>query len=296
MQQHMSTTSPSALPAATQMGSATLAVASLTRSIDFYTTVLGLAVLNEPAPSGAQDAWLGAGTTPLLHLIEINPARRQPAYSTGLYHVAIRVPTREDLGRVVLNLARTEYPLGGASDHLVSEALYLDDPDGNGLEIYRDRARDQWQWDGSQVRMGTVRLDINAVVASVPDPDAPFTGMPDGTDIGHMHLRVGNIPKAEAFYVGVLGFDVVFRMPTALFISAGGYHHHLGMNTWQSSSAPPPPPDSVGLREYTIVVPDADALHHVTQRLTAAGIGYQQNDSEVVVDDPWSNTIRLVAR
>lgn len=274
---------------ATHMGPVTLAVADLARSVDFYTNVLGMKVLNE----GEGKATLGAGSTPLVHLQEQPGARRQPSYSTGLYHAAILVPTRADLGRVIISLARHAYPIGGFGDHFVSEAMYLDDPDGNGLEIYRDRPRDEWQWNGSQVVMGTEPVDVDAVIKSVENPEAPYAGMPDGTVLGHMHLRVGDIPQAEAFYVGVLGFEAIARMPSALFVSAGRYHHHIGMNIWHSRKAPPAPANSVGLREYTIVLPDDAAREAVLARLDAAGVRYERQDSGVLLDDPWSNRIRL---
>jgi catechol 2,3-dioxygenase len=276
---------------ATHMGPVTLGVSDLLQSVDFYTNVLGMKTTSRDASK--KRATVGVGSTPLLHLQEIQNARRQPQHSTGLYHAAILVPSRPDLGRVILNMARKQYPLSGASDHFVSEALYLDDPDGNGLEIYRDRPRDEWKWNGTQVVMGSAQLDIDGIVESAGDPNALFTGMADGTTIGHMHLRVGDIPKAEEFYVRLLGFDIVATWHSALFISAGGYHHHLGMNTWHSQGAPRPPADSVGLRQYTILVPDAEARDPIVTRLNGAGVASEQRDADVIVDDPWGNHIRL---
>lgn len=284
------TQSTTRLHPATHMGAATLAVADLTRSVDFYTNVLGMRVFQQ----GDGKATLGAGNTPLLHLIEIPGARPQPDWSTGLYHAAILMPSRPDLGRVLINLARTQYPVGGFADHLVSEAIYLSDPDGNGLEIYRDRPRDEWTWDGTQVRMASDPIDLDGIIASVPGPDAPFAGMPDGTTMGHMHLRIGDIEKAEAFYQGIVGFDVVARWHSALFVSAGGYHHHLGLNTWHSRNAPPAPPDAVGLREYVIFQPNEDALNQLLARFDSAGIAYARQDGDVLVNDPWSNRLRWV--
>ncbi|MBZ0303348.1 MAG: VOC family protein [Anaerolineae bacterium] len=283
-------TPAAAIHPATHMGPVTLAVSDLARSVDFYTRVLGMTTLEQVASR----ATVGAGHTPLLHLQEIPGAQPQPQYSTGLYHVAILVPTRADLGRVILSLARYQYPIGGFGDHYVSEAMYLDDPDGNGLEIYRDRPRDSWRWQGSKVVMGTDPVDVDAVIASVEDPDAPFTGMPEGTTIGHMHLRVGDIPQARAFYAGVLGFDVVADMASALFVSAGGYHHHIGMNIWHSRRAPQPPADSVGLRQFTILVADEAARDQVATRLDAAGVAFTRADSALLFDDPWGNAVRLV--
>lgn len=273
----------------TRIGTVTLAVADLARAVGFYTGVLGLAVLDQ----GADDATLGAGGAPLLHLRTLAGGQRQPPRTTGLFHVAVLLPTRADLGRVLLNLARTQYPVSGFADHLVSEAIYLDDPDGNGLELYRDRPRETWRWDGSQVRMASDPLDLDSIMAEGGDPHAPFTGMPAGTVIGHMHLRVGDIPQAEAFYSGALGFDVVARWPGALFVSVDGYHHHLGLNTWQSQNAPRPPANAVGLREYELALPDESARAALAARLDAAGIARRQDAADILVDDPWGNTLRL---
>lgn len=284
----------SRLPDFTRMGPVTLAVADLERSINFYTGPLGMTLLGTSGDTHTR-ASVGVAGRPLLHLQERRNARPQPNFSTGLYHVAILVPSRSDLGRVLINLARHDYRLQGASDHLVSEALYLADPDGNGLEIYRDRPRDQWRWQGDTVAMAVDPLDFEGVIRSAGDPNEPYTGMPERTTIGHVHLRVGDITVARQFYVDVLGFDAVATMPSALFVSAGRYHHHLGLNTWHSKGAPPPPEDSVGLLEYTIVVPDQAALDAVSDRLARAGLRYNARAGEVLVDDPWQNHIRLIS-
>lgn len=280
---------PTLHPAA-RMGAVTLAVSNLAKSVDFYRNIIGLTRLNE---GSSNEAVMGVGKTPLLILQAIRGAVRQPDYSTGLYHVAILVPSRPDLGRFLINLARTQYPVQGFGDHLVSEAIYLADPDGNGLEVYRDRPRDEWQWEGSKVKMATDPVDVEGIVAAVENPAAPFTGMHEGTTIGHMHLRIGDVPQAEAFYSGIIGFDVVATWHSALFVSAGGYHHHLGLNTWHSRNAPPAPANSVGLREYTIILPDSEALAQVVSRLESAGIVVAQQDNDVLVNDPWQNRIRL---
>jgi catechol 2,3-dioxygenase len=291
LMQPETTTTSATLHPATRMGAVTLAVSNLAKSVDFYTNALGMKVL---AQDGGKTT-VGAGTTPLLHLVEIAGARPQPDFSTGLYHVAILVPSRADLGRVIINLARKQYPVGGFGDHLVSEAMYLSDPDGNGLEIYRDRPREEWKRNGDQIVMATDPVDVEGVVASVDDPYAPFSGMPDGTTIGHMHLRVGDVAQANAFYHGILGFDVIADLGrSALFVSAGGYHHHIGMNIWHSRNAPRPPENSAGLREFIIIVPDADAQSQVVSRLDSAGIAYERQNNDVLFDDPWGNRIRLI--
>jgi catechol 2,3-dioxygenase len=272
------------------MGIVTLKVAQLARQIAFYTQVIGLRVLAQSPTT----ALLGVDV-PLLALLALPNAQPQPRRSTGLFHLALLVPSRADLGRVLANLVRYQVRIGGG-DHFVSEAVYLNDPEGNGIELYRDRPRHEWTWQGTQVHMGTVELDFAGILNSVPDPDQAFQGLPNGTTMGHVHLKVGDIAQAEAFYSGVLGFDVVARMEdSALFVSAGGYHHHLGLNVWQSLGAPPLPVDSIGLAEFTIVVPDATALTPITQRLQSIHTAYTQDSAGLHLQDPWQNQILIQA-
>jgi catechol 2,3-dioxygenase len=273
----------------TRLGAVDFTVADLARSVDFYTRVIGFSLLDK----NEQRAILGAGTQPLLTVHERKNARRQPGHSTGLYHMAILLPSRPDLGRWLLHMERLRYPVQGFADHLVSEAVYLADPDGNGLEVYRDLPHSDWKWNGGQVQMATDPIDIEGIVTSIPDPNVLWTGAPQGTTIGHMHLRVGDIALAEAFYHRVMGFDVVAHMPSAIFLSAGGYHHHIGANIWHSRNAPPAPEDSVGLRQFTVIMPDADAQYQVVRRFEQASIPFERQDADVLVDDPWSNHIRL---
>jgi catechol 2,3-dioxygenase len=298
MNEKTQTTTTPTLPATTSLGPVTLAVSNLERSIAFYTRIIGLKVLSPATEEKPHAATMGAGQTPLLHLIEIPNARRQPSFTTGLFHVAILLPSRADLGRFLINVIRNQSSISrlGSSDHLVSEAIYLNDPDGNGLEIYRDRPRSEWEWDGSLVKMDTIAMDAEGVIASVPDQNAPYEGAPDGTVIGHMHLRAGDLALGKAFYVDTVGFDIITNYPGALFVSAGGYHHHLGMNIWQSQGAPRPPEDSVGLREFTIVIPDADALRAISNRLTNAGYPVlEAQETSFVSRDPWGNGVRFVS-
>ncbi len=275
------------LPAQTHIGAVTLQVADLARSVDFYTDIIGLQVLKQ----AEQNTLMGVATTPLLDLWEHPAAHPQPDYSTGLYHVAILTPSQADLGRVLLNLSLTQYPVSGFSDHLVSEAIYLNDPDGNGLELYRDRPRDEWVWHGDQLKMANERLDIEGIVASVADRHTPYSGMADGTTIGHIHLRVTDINKTRAFYQDIIGFDVMAGWSSALFMSAGGYHHHIGANTWHSHNAPPPPAEAVGLLSYSVMVPEVDPIGI---RLKNANIDFAVADNVLSVDDPSGNRIRFV--
>lgn len=215
-QPHTQTT---AIDPATQVGVISLTVADLDRSVAFYTDALGFSVLQR----GAAAATLGVAGMPLLLLTEHSGARPWPVYATGLYHFAILVPSRSDLGRWLRHWFALGYPMPGQADHLVSEALYLSDPDGNGIEIYRDRPRGTWTWANGQVRMATDPLDIRGLLAEADQHDEPWTGLAAGTRLGHIHLQVGDIPAAAAFYHGVLGFNIVAQLPSALFVSAGGY-------------------------------------------------------------------------
>lgn len=276
---------------ATHVGLTALAVADLERSLAFYSGALGFALL---AREGNR-ALLGAGGTPLLMLEEQTGVRPFPGYgATGLYHFAILVPTRADLGRWLQHWLDEGYPLPGQGDHLVSEALYISDPDANGIEIYRDRPREEWTWAGGQVRMATDPVDIRGVLEEAARDGLPWSGLTAGTRIGHMHLQVGEIAAAEHFYHDILGFDVTAKLPGALFVSAGGYHHHIGMNTWQSRGAPPAPAGTAGLRYYTLELPDETARAAVLARLDGAGILHTEiAGGDVVLRDPWQNAILL---
>jgi catechol 2,3-dioxygenase len=207
--------------------------------------------------------------------------------------VAILLPSRLALGQMLRRLLEANYPIG-ASDHEVSEALYLSDPDDNGLEIYRDRPRETWRHrpDG-QLVMGTVRLDFEGILGELHADGGEWNGLLEGTQIGHMHLQVDDLATAEAFYGGVLGFDMMVRLPGALFLSAGGYHHHLGFNTWESAGAPRQPAGTAGLRTFHVLLPDAAALAQVRARIIAAGVPFGEQDGALTVKDPWGHTLEL---
>lgn len=236
------------LPADAHIGQVSLDVSHLDRSIAFYRDVLGF----RESSRGEAAATLNAGGHPLVELREKPNAIPKPRRSSGLYHFAILVPSRAALGRSLRRLFGQGWPLTGASDHLVSEALYLDDPDGLGIEIYRDRPREEWPRRQGQLLMATDPLDLQAV-HDEPGADVSWTGLDAGTVIGHVHLHVPHLDTAEAFYCGRIGFEPMVRgYPGALFVAAGGYHHHLGLNTWTGIGAPPPPEHAVGLRSFTI--------------------------------------------
>ncbi len=292
MTQVQQTMSSPALDPATRVGLLSLTVADLGRSVEFYTEAIGLAILERTERA----ATLGVAGAPLLLLAEHAGARPWPhdRYGyTGLYHFAILLPTRTDLGRWLQHWLELGLPLPGQGDHLVSEALYLSDPDGNGIEMYRDRPRDEWRWIGGQVRMAADPVDIRGMLAEAEKSARPWSGLPEGTRLGHIHLQVGDIRAAAAFYHEVLGFDVVAQMPTALFVSAGGYHHHIGLNTWHSRGAGSAPLGTAGLRFFTVDLPSEDARRAVVARITATGFAVTETPSAIVVRDPWHNTILL---
>jgi catechol 2,3-dioxygenase len=275
------------LPDDLAIESVELTVADLERSVAFYGRVLGLTT----HARAAGRAELGGPDRAFLALVEDRDATPLPERAPGLFHVAIRVPDRPALARVLRTLVRHRVP-AGASDHGVSEALYLDDPDGNGLEIHRDRPRAEWPRaaDGG-LAMGTWPLDVADLAAQAAD--GPID-LPAGTDIGHVHLKVGDLAAARAFWVDAVGLDLVVELPGALFTSAGGYHHHLGLNTWRSKGQPVPPRPTAGLRRFTVTSADPGLVSGLSHRLEAADIAVTRTEAGLEASDPWGN--RVVAR
>ncbi len=280
-----------AIDPATVVGLVSLTVSDLTRSVTFYTQTIGLALLEQDETT----ATLGVGKTPLLLITEstgAKPWQREGASYTGLYHFALLVPTRADLGRWVRHWLELGLPLG-QGDHLVSEALYISDPDENGIEVYWDRPRSTWRWANGKVQMASDPVDIRGLLVEAELAGEPWTGLPVGTRLGHIHLQIGDIAEGARFYHDLLGFDIVAQMPSALFVSAGGYHHHIGMNIWHSRGASPAPTGTVGLRFFTIDFPNAEARQAVLARLKAAGFTTTEGAAGVTVQDPWHNTLLL---
>jgi catechol 2,3-dioxygenase len=277
------------IAADTKIGAVSLTVSQLDRSLAFYQDVLGFKVHQLQGDT----AHLGAGGPDLLILTQ-QPGARRVRGTTGLYHFAILVPSRLDLARSLQHFAQTRTPLQGFSDHLVSEAIYLADPDGNGIEIYRDRPRGEWPRDGKQIRMATDPLDVEGLLGELAGHDEPWNGLAAPTVIGHVHLHVAHIDTAKDFYCGVLGFDLMARYgPSALFVSAGGYHHHIGLNTWAGVGAPPPPADAVGLRHFVVLLPNEAELERVVERIRAAGMASEETAAGVLVRDPSMNALLL---
>jgi catechol 2,3-dioxygenase len=275
---------------ATRLGPVRLTVANLGQARAFYRRALGLRELE----GGDGLVLLGpAPDRPLIELAGDAAAPPRPRRSTGLFHLAILVPSRAELARSLRRVLDAGGSFTGASEHLVSEALYLDDPEGNGIEIYRDRPREEWTRDEGGLRMATLPLDVEGVIREMPS--SPDEGMLEGTTMGHVHLQVRDISEAEAFYAGVIGFDPTVRgYPGALFVSAGGYHHHVGLNTWGTAGAPAPPEGSRGLGSFEIVVPDAGEVTRIEDRARAAGHEADRGGDGLVLRDPSGN--RIVVR
>jgi catechol 2,3-dioxygenase len=290
---HMATataasSAPAILPAGADIGNVTLRVSDADRAIRWYGDMMGMELVDRTP----ERLSFGAGGNAFLFL-DVRPgATPRIEETTGLYHVAIIVPDRASLGGVLARIANAGVRLG-ASDHLVSEALYIWDPDNNGLEIYRDRPRDQWHWDQGRVAMATDPLDRRSVAEEGIAAGAHLKPMPAGTKIGHVHLQVGDLNAAHRFYTGVLGFEQTAGRGGALFVSAGGYHHHIGLNVWHSLNAPPPAPDAAGLVEYEIVVPDRASLGAARTRLENAGFATDGSGDGFRFNDPWKIPARM---
>jgi len=257
------------------MGLVDLSVSDLDRSLAYWQDAIGLRVLSRENGT----AELGADT-PLVRFVEEPGARSAQGY-TGLFHVALLVPDRPSLGRFLAHAAREELPLTGLSDHVVSEAIYLRDPDYHGIEVYADRPREQWEGHVSQT-MTTIPLDTESLLA---DADGDFDGLPDGTTVGHVHLCVRNVDETIGFYRDKLGMGLTAHLgDQAAFLSAGGYHHHLGGNTWETRGAPPAPEGTARLLGFTIVLPDEAELDRVAERIGGTE-----------VQDPSGNPLVLAA-
>ncbi len=283
------------LPEETRLGPVRLQISDLNRSLEYYERVMGFRVTdkkNDRATLAAR-----GDDTVLIELVERKGARAVPRRGRlGLYHYAILLPNRASLGKFLVHLSELGV-YAGMSDHLVSEALYLTDPDGLGIEVYADRPRNQWKYEQRQLTMGTNPLNIEDLVAAAKGEK--WTGMPAGTIVGHVHLYVGDIDQAASFFHEGLGLDkVVWTYPGALFLSAGGYHHHLGTNTW-AAGAPRAEEDDARLLEWTVIVPSADDAADAARSIEAAGYTVEQTPGDGtraeswLATDPWGTNVRL---
>jgi catechol 2,3-dioxygenase len=272
-----------------------LRVADLEREREFYERAIGLRALPDGG-DGDGVVRLGAGGVAAVELASSPAAPPRPPRTTGLFHLAILVPERPALAQSLARLVASGWRLTGASDHLVSEALYLNDPEGNGIEIYRDRPPSEWRYAGGELQMSTLPLDLDDLLAEAPGSEPPDAEMPAGTRIGHVHLNVADVDRAEDFYGRLLGFDVTVRgYPGALFLSTGGYHHHIGVNTWAGPGAPAPPDDSRGLVWFELTVDDPGTLQELRSRLADAGISVEDTPAGIRTRDPSRNSVLITS-
>ena len=291
----MDAPNPSALPTNAhrtplRIGSVGLVARDLDRLTNFYRDLLGLTVQERTD----RVARLGTGGVTLLEIEHRPDALPDDPATAGLYHTAFLMPTRQDHARWIMHIAKTRVPITGASDHGVSEAFYLDDPEGNGIEVYNDRPAERWRWEGDLVVMQTNQLDIEAILNEIDRTTATYPAAPEGLRIGHVHLRVGSVEQAEAFYRGAIGLDLTRRRGGATFMSSGGYHHHVGANVWHSQGAGPRDRNRAGLSWFTMEAADAGAIDAIGGRLSAANAPVDKASGGIETADPWGTRIRIV--
>ncbi len=275
------------IPSQISIGEVELSIRDLDRSINFYTQVMQL-LLRE---RNSQSAELGTETTSLIRLIE-NPQANISQKTTGLYHFAILVPQRKNLAKSLKTIIDIQTPVQGFADHGVSEAIYLPDPDDNGIEIYRDRPQSEWPFKNGELQMITDPLNVEELLSEINGDRNHDEVLPADTTIGHMHLHVRNIPEAVAFYRDVLGLNLKQHYgSSAAFFAAGDYHHHIGVNTWVGVDAPPPPKGSAGLRSFTVTLPTIKDLDALKQNIRQAGKNTNPVDNGFSIHDPSHNRI-----
>jgi catechol 2,3-dioxygenase len=273
-----------------RIGMVNLRVRNLDLVADYYRDVIGLTVMAR----SVMGALLGAGGVRLLNLQRREAAPREARHAAGLYHTAFLMPTRKDLARWLVHAAANKVPLSGFADHLVSESVYLDDPEGNGIEVYADRAPDTWKWANGSVAMATDQLDFDSLMALTDTRTPNYAKAPDDLRIGHMHLRVGDLEQADSFYGGAIGLDPTRKRSGAAFLSSGRYHHHLGINVWQSAGAGPRDDTAMGLTWFSLEVAAEDILQAQTQRLRQAGAPATAIENGIETSDPWGTKLRLI--
>ncbi|MBR1089655.1 VOC family protein [Bradyrhizobium manausense] len=273
-----------------RVGMVTLRVKNLDKVADYYRDVIGLTVMER---SGSAARLGTAGIT--LLVLEARPdAAIEPRNAAGLYHTAFLMPTRKDLARWLVHAASHRVPLSGFADHLVSESVYLDDPEGNGIEVYADRDPSQWQWSEGSVKMATDELNIPDLLSLTNTRVSDYAKAPDGLRVGHMHLRVGDLAQAQSFYQGTVGLDPTRSRGGAAFLSSGRYHHHLGINVWQSQGAGPRDDTTTGLAWFSLVTDKPEILAAQEERLRNGGVKVAQLPDGLEAVDPWGTRVRLL--
>jgi catechol 2,3-dioxygenase len=286
----LSTETTFTLHPATRLGHVHYTAADLERQIAFYQDILGFKLhWREGASAG-----LGAGGEDLLRLTEL-PGARRVRRTTGLYHTAFLVPTRWDLAQLLRSIAETRTPIQGMVNHHTHLAIYLPDAEGNGIELAWDFPKEQWPKMEDMLRLGNGPLEPQELFAELERDPSPWTGLNPATQVGHVHLHVADLQSSKRFYHDVLGFDITMDIEAfgGIFFAAGGYHHHIGTNVWQGVGAPPPPPDAIGLRYFTVVLPDKTEPQRVVERVRQAGIPTEATENGVLVRDPAGNGVLL---
>ncbi|WP_280771383.1 VOC family protein [Salipaludibacillus daqingensis] len=276
-------------PPATYVREVSLKVINLQQTCDFYEKSLGLQLLQKTERSAVFTA---DGKTPIITLEKPDNVTENQPRTTGLYHFALLLPTRAELGLLLQHLIDEKYPLQGASDHLVSEAIYLADPEGNGIEIYIDRPPSKWEWNGDNVKMTVDPLDVEGLLSEAEGK--VWSGIAPKTIMGHIHMHVANLDDAEVFYCSGLGFDKVSQLgDQALFLSSQDYHHHIGLNTWAGVGAPAPAKSSAGIHWFEIVYPSLVSREHAIENVNKLGFSTDKIEDEYYTVDPAGNTIKL---
>jgi len=291
----MDAPNPSALPTFAnrtplRIGTVGLIARDLDLLTNFYRDLLGLTVIERTG----KIARLGTGPVSLLEIEHRPDALPDDPATAGLYHTAFLMPTRADHARWITHIARNRVPITGASDHGVSEAFYLDDPEGNGIEVYNDRPKERWTWQDGLVVMQTRQLDIEAILDEIDRATANYPAAPAGLRIGHIHLRVGSVEQAEEFYRGAVGLDLTRRRGGATFMSSGGYHHHVGANVWHSDGANARPMNRAGLSWFSMQLAEPGAIDAKTAKLRQANAPVEAIPCGIETADPWGTRIRLV--
>ncbi len=279
------------IPDNTKIQSVNLTVKNLDEALDFYSNQIGFNVIDRTE----KKSFLSAnGKEPYIIGLFENPDAKYPAKnSTGLFHIAVKFPNRKELAKIFLKLFENKVKFQGFSDHIVSEAVYLSDPDGNGVELYTDKPKETWNWRLGQVEMNTLPLNLQVLTNALEDEDLKTDTIHPDTEIGHIHLKVSDLLKAEKFYSHLLGFNITNSTYNgALFLSAGGYHHHIGVNVWSSRNGSPPPDNSLGLMSFTIIIPDENYLNLISESANSLGIeNGKSSDGKVILRDFDNNKI-----
>lgn len=267
-----------------------LKIMDLNKSLEFYQKIMGFKILEK----NEKGAILTADSLkPLITLEEPENIKKKELRRTGLYHYALLLPSRKDLGKFLKHIMDTKYPILGASYHGISEAIYLQDVDDIGIEVYADTPVSTWRWENNSLEMTTKILDIKSILAEAGDET--WEGIPEKSLIGHIHLHVKDLDEAEKFYVDALGFDIVTKVPNqATFISTGGYHHHIAFNIWNGKNIPPPSENSVGMKYFTLKLPDEKSRQDIINRLNSLGYEGNFENGSFIVKDPSQNEIHLV--